>query len=63
VIGSTIAFMAAPALEGLLFETGARDALVFGTVVATLLLAALLASAAPALRATRVEPTRALKDG
>jgi putative ABC transport system permease protein len=48
-------------MESLLFGVGARDPLTLATVAAGLLLTAFAASALPALRATRVEPARALR--
>jgi putative ABC transport system permease protein len=48
-------------MENLLFGVGARDPLTLATVAAGLLLTAFSASALPALRATRVDPVRALR--
>jgi predicted permease len=61
-IGSVVAFLAAPALQPLLFETAARDYAIFAGVALTLGIAALLAGTVPALRASRVAPTQALRD-
>ena len=48
-------------MENLLFGVGARDPLTLATVAVGLLLTAFAASALPALRATRVDPVRALR--
>jgi predicted permease len=61
-VGSALAFGLAPRLQPLLFETEARDLQVLGIVAASLALAALAAGTLPALRASRVPPTRALGD-
>jgi putative ABC transport system permease protein len=61
IIGAAAAFLAAPHIESLLFDTAARDVLVFAGTAGALLLAALLAGLLPALRASRVAPTEALK--
>ena len=62
VIGGTIAFFAAPWLEALLFRASPRDPLVYGGVAATLVLVALVASAAPALRALALAPNAVLRE-
>ena len=49
-------------LRSHLFAVTPTDPLVFGTVMASLLAAALVAAAIPAWRATRVDPTLALKE-
>jgi len=49
-------------LDSLLFGVEARDPLTFAAVVAVLLVTALAACAAPALRATRIDPMAALRD-
>ena len=61
VIGGGLAMAAARWVEPLLFDTPARDPLVFATVTGILLVVALLATLRPALRATRVDPTLALR--
>jgi predicted permease len=45
----------------LLYETSPRDPVIFGVVVVTLFAVALVASAVPALRATRADPIDALR--
>ncbi len=60
--GTAITALAAPALRGFLFRTPPRDVLVLTMVPATLMLVALLAALAPALRASRVPPARALHE-
>ena len=49
-------------LASLIYGISATDPLTFTTVAALLCLVALTASIIPALRATRIEPTRALRD-
>jgi len=61
VIGGVIALGAGHWLAPLLFEESVRDPVVFGVVAVALLVVALAASWLPALRASRVEPTRALR--
>lgn len=60
-LGGAAAFFAGHAIEPLLYETSARDPLIYGLVTATLLAVAVVASLLPALRTTRVEPSEALK--
>ncbi|MFI5242411.1 MAG: ADOP family duplicated permease [Gemmatimonadales bacterium] len=45
----------------MLYETSPRDALVFGAVIASLVVVALAASVVPTLRASRVDPNVALR--
>ena len=59
--GLAIAAAVGQFVEPLLFETSARDALVYAVSAATLVLIAAAASAAPAYRAGRVDPSAALQ--
>lgn len=61
VIGGSVAFFASRWLEPLLFRQSVTDARVYGIVGATMLLVALVASAAPALRASQADPNRSLR--
>ena len=61
VIGSGIALGVGRWLAPLLFDVSPRDPAVFVSVALTLLVVALAASWLPALRASRVEPTKALR--
>jgi ABC-type antimicrobial peptide transport system permease subunit len=61
VAGLAIALLAAPRLEGALFQVGALDAGVFLTGAGVLILVALLASGVPALRAARSDPVEVLR--
>jgi hypothetical protein len=56
-----IALWAGKWLEPLLFSQKVRDPLVFGVVAAVLLVVAIAATLQPAWRATRVDPTVALR--
>ncbi len=60
-VGLSAAYIAAPYLQDLLFETSPRDPWVLGGVGSVLLIVSVVASLAPALRATRVDPMVALK--
>lgn len=60
-VGGALAFWAAGWIAPLLYEQPPRDPLIFSAVTLTLLLVAVLASAIPALRATRVNPNVALR--
>jgi predicted permease len=60
-IGSAIALWAGRWVEPLLFEQSARDPKVFGVVAGALLAVAIVATLRPAIRATRVDPTVALR--
>ncbi|HSA54572.1 MAG TPA: FtsX-like permease family protein, partial [Gemmatimonadaceae bacterium] len=61
VAGGAIALWAAPWLEAVLFEQSPRDPLVFGIVAAVLLGVAIMASVAPARRASHVDPSVTLR--
>ncbi len=61
VLGLLGALLAGPRIEPLLFEVSPRDPLTFAAVVIVLLLVAALASGLPAWRATRVDPSVALR--
>ncbi len=60
-IGSAIALAAGQWIRPLLFDVSPRDPLVFGAVSAVLMGVAALASLTPALRATKVDPSVALR--
>jgi putative ABC transport system permease protein len=59
--GTLLALLLGRVMERLLFGVEARDPVTFASVVTILLAAAFVASAVPALRATRVDPTTALR--
>jgi hypothetical protein len=61
-IGGLVTLAVAPRLEGLLFQQPARDPGVFLLVAGGLLLVGLVATAVPALRATRVDPNTTLRE-
>ncbi len=61
VVGVVTASALTRLLQGLLFEVSAGDPLIFGLVIAVLLLVALPACWIPAQRATRVDPLTALR--
>lgn len=60
-IGSVIALWAGKWVEPLLFSQSARDPWIYTGVAAVLLVVAIAATLRPALRATRVDPTVALR--
>jgi ABC-type antimicrobial peptide transport system permease subunit len=60
VVGLGLASIAAGLLQPVLYHVNPRDSQVFTGVVAALTLASLAASFLPALRATRIDPVRAL---
>ena len=61
LVGLALALFAAKWIQPLLFRQSARDPVTYGAVGALLLTVALVASAAPALRATRADPNSALR--
>jgi ABC-type antimicrobial peptide transport system permease subunit len=61
VAGTLVAFFVARWVKPLLFNVSPRDPTVFVTVAAVLIGVALLASAIPALRASRADPNDALR--
>ncbi len=60
-LGIVLSLLASQAVSGLLFGVGERDPATFAGVAAALAAAALLACLAPALRAARVDPIRAIR--
>jgi hypothetical protein len=62
VIGAAVALSAGGAIASLLFEMSARDSVVYGVVVATLLAVSVLACVLPAWRASHVDPAIALRN-
>jgi len=61
VIGWGVSLALARVVASMLYSTSARDPLIFAAVPAALVLAAIIASAAPAIRAGRVDPVVALR--
>ena len=61
VLGGGLALWGSQWMEGLMFRQSPRDPVVFGIVALVLLGVALLASAGPAWRASRVDPNTALR--
>ena len=62
VLGLIAARLAAKVLDSLLFGVSATDPIIFGTNAAILVAVALIASAIPARRASRVDPMVALRN-
>ena len=60
-IGLAIAWLVAPRVQPLLFRQPAVDAATYAGVGVTMLVAAVLASAIPAARAARADPSVALR--
>ncbi|HEV8196804.1 MAG TPA: hypothetical protein VGP87_09215, partial [Gemmatimonadales bacterium] len=61
LLGLTLALLASRWIQPLLFQQSARDPVTYAAVGAILLGVALVASAVPALRATRADPNTALR--
>jgi len=60
-LGLLMAWIIGPLATDLLFRVSPRDPVIMAGVAGVLLLVAVLASTVPGLRATRVEPTEALR--
>jgi ABC-type antimicrobial peptide transport system permease subunit len=60
-LGLALAYLTGRWVQPLLFQQSARDPAVYGAVSVVLLSVALVASALPALRATRTDPNSALR--
>ena len=56
-----LALIAATWLQPLLYKQSARDPVIYVVVSAVLLIVAIIASASPAVRAARADPTTALR--
>jgi putative ABC transport system permease protein len=61
VLGSLLALLIGGWLQPLLFKQSARDPIVYAAVGLLLLLVALVATALPAVRATRADPNASLR--
>ena len=61
ILGGGLALWGSKWMENLMFRQSPRDPIVFGLVSLVLLVVALLASAGPAFRASRVDPNVALR--
>jgi putative ABC transport system permease protein len=61
VTGCAAALAMSQVVSSMLFETTARDPLVFVLVATLLLVVAAVASMAPAIRAARIDPMAALR--
>jgi putative ABC transport system permease protein len=62
MIGLFIALLLSHLIESMLFGVSAVDPISFGASILILGLAALAACLAPALRATRIDPIRTLRE-
>jgi ABC-type antimicrobial peptide transport system permease subunit len=60
-LGLLISLLASPRIADLLFDTSPRDPLMLASVAAVMGTVAILAAVLPALRATRVDPSIALR--
>jgi predicted permease len=61
LVGAAIALVGTRLLGYLLYKVGPRDPVAFGSAFAVMIVAALAACLVPALRATRTDPVRALR--
>ena len=61
VIGLVMGFGVERAMNSMLFDAGGVDVVVYLVVVPVMFLVTMLAAYIPALRASRIEPTRALR--
>ena len=61
VLGGVLSVAIGPAIQPLLFDNAARDPMLLAAVAMGLLVVAVVASAWPAWRATRVDPLLALR--
>jgi ABC-type antimicrobial peptide transport system permease subunit len=62
VIGAALAAATTRLMSTLLFGVSAMDGVAFGSAAALLVVTAMAASVVPAIRASRVDPQRALRD-
>jgi ABC-type antimicrobial peptide transport system permease subunit len=62
IIGIAAALVLARFIQGILYGVSSNDPITLGIVVLVLALAGLLACLLPALRATRIDPIRALRE-
>jgi putative ABC transport system permease protein len=61
-LGLAIAAALSPRVADLLFETSPRDPLIYGIVLVLLVAVAIVATAVPARRASRLDPVEVLKE-
>ena len=61
VLGSALALVMGPRVEGLLFNTSARDPVAFVVAISAVMIISLVATVLPGLRASRVDPLIALR--
>jgi predicted permease len=61
VLGSALALALGPQIEGLLFETSARDPVAYAVAIGAVLVMTLAATVLPGVRASRVDPLVALR--
>src|SRR5207245_9716276 len=62
LLGAAVAFLLTRLLGNLLYKVSPRDPLAFGSALAVMTIASLVACFLPAWRATRTDPARALRD-